>query len=200
MFTSLGRHNPNSSFQLCFLHVRPSWSLSGYCHQQGQAVSADTLMAFLFRFDIPLLVERVNLWPGLTDSPYLWKLSKPKQEWRKKILKETTFLGFVPSESILGGFFCFLCKINKILTKLTRRTKCFTFLFFFFFEEDKGGNRKKIPFFFIKQQKYPPKEKDIQHCVWKIYKNIKGVTRLVILSQLYTNTYKTWMNTRGNIF
>lgn len=137
MCTSLDRHNPNSLFQLCFLHVQPSWSLSGYCHHQGQAISADTLMAFLFRFDIPCYLSG-----GLTcDLIWLQVLisgndPNPSRNEREKNSQGNNLFGFC-TQCIFGlhlGFafgevFCFLCRVNKILTKLTRRTKCFTFFF-----------------------------------------------------------------------
>lgn len=41
------------------------------------------------------------------------------------------------------------------------------------------------------RQKHQPKEEVFQHCVWKIGKNSNGVAILTILSQLYTNFYKT---------
>lgn len=183
-------------------------SHSGYCHQQGQAINADTLMAFLFTFDIPCYLSR-----GLTCD-LIWLLvlisgngPNPGKNEREKTHKETIFLGFVPSESILGciwtlhlgrGFFCLFSLQDKQNSHKTyKENKMF---YFFLFWGRQRGKQEENSIFFIKQQKYQPKEKDIQHCVWKICKNSKGVTILLILSHLYTNTYKTWMNNRGNIF
>lgn len=54
-----------------------------------------------------------------------------------------------------GGVFLFSLQSNKILTKLTRRTKWITF----FFKLEKGGNRKKIPIFSSRDKNFSQKKK-----------------------------------------
>lgn len=98
---------------------------------------------------------------------------------------------------IWEGVFLFSLQDKQNSHKTYKENKMF---YFFLFWGRQRGKQEENSIFFIKQQKYQPKEKDIQHCVWKICKNSKGVTILLILSHLYTNTYKTWMNNRGNIF
>ena len=185
--------------------MQPPWLLSGCCHQQGHAISGDTLKAFLFGLGIPCYLLR-----GLTCDPIWllvlisWNDSNSSRNERKTLTRKDPFLILYPEWTfwvvfgfcILGVLFLFSLQSNKILTELTRRTKWFTL----FFMLEKWGIRKKNSNLFIKRQKYQPKEKDFQHCVWKICKNSKGVAISTILSQLYTNIYKTWMNTRGNIF
>lgn len=101
-----------------------------------------------------LLVERVNLWPDLTASPYLWKWSNPKQEWKgKKNSQGNKLFGFCTQWEHFGlhldfAFWEVLFVFFARETKFSQNSQGEqNVLLFFSFKEDKGGNRKKIPIF-----------------------------------------------------